>query len=95
VLYNDTPDNRLHPHTLVFHNFSILFNSFKSNIRYLQMGLLARTFLEKRNYTKDLASVGRLVTDEEPPSEPTSNDYDVIIIGGGIELSRGTPGIVR
>ncbi len=59
------------------------------------MGLLTRTFLEKRNYTKDLASVGRHVTDEESSAEQTSDNYDVIIIGGGMGLSWGTPGVVR
>lgn len=62
------------------------------------MGLLGRTFLEKRNYTKDLASVGHRVADEVPSSEQTSDDYDVIIVGGGMELSfipcQGAPGIV-
>lgn len=48
------------------------------------MGLLVKTLVEKRKYTKNLASVGRKVNSKETSSEKPSGDYDVIIIGGGM-----------
>jgi choline dehydrogenase len=50
------------------------------------MGLLLRTFVEKRKYTKNLASVGRQVSNKRTSSQTASDEYDVIIIGGGMEL---------
>lgn len=55
------------------------------------MGLLVKTFVEKRKYTKNLASVGRKVSSKEPSSEKPSDDYDVIIIGGGMKLYLFAP----
>jgi hypothetical protein len=57
-----------------------------NDTHFFQMGLLVKTFVEKRKYTKNLASVGRKVSSKEPSLEKPSDDYDVIIIGGGMKL---------